>query len=78
MRKYTQKELRNLVANDLAVDITQADNNERTDIINKESYIKQIGYASGTYGCNGMLFGGHNTGTLYAITTRSTAIYVFG
>lgn len=44
---------------------------------NKEGYYTQIGYAAGVYGCNGMLLQGHKTNTLYAITSRTTAIFTF-
>ena len=47
-------------------------------IIKKESYLTQIGYSAGVYGCNGMLLKGHNTRTYYAVTSRTLAIYLFG
>lgn len=37
----------------------------------------QVGYSSGVYGCNGMLLKGNKTGKLYAITSRTTAVFVF-
>lgn len=77
MTKYTQKQLREMVKNGIAIDITMGDNETRKEIETKEGYYNQIGYSSGVYGCNGMLLQGHNTGSLYAITSRSTAIYVF-
>lgn len=77
MKKYTQKELKNLVALGLAEDITRGDNETRKNIESVERYYTQIGYSAGVYGCNGMLLQGHKTGKLYAITARTTAIYVF-
>ena len=77
MKKYTQKELKNLVALGVAEDITRGDNETRDAIISAEDYYIQIGYSTGIYGCNGMLLQGHKTGKLYAITARTTAIYVF-
>ena len=77
MEKYTQKQLKNLVENGIAVDITNGDNETRRAIENEEEYYNQIGYSCGMYGCNGMLLKGHKTGKLYAITARTTAIYVF-
>ena len=44
MRKYTQKELRNMVALGMAEDVTRADNEDYKKIIKKESYLSQIGY----------------------------------
>ena len=72
MEKYTQKQLRALVASGAAVDVTSA--REQSAI--PESYT-QIGYAQGTYGYSGMLFKGRITNKLYAVTDRTSAIYVF-
>lgn len=77
MTKYTQKELKNLVALGAAEDITHGDNKTRETIEAKEGFYTQIGYSSGVYGCNGMLLKGNKTGTLYAITGRTTAIFIF-
>lgn len=77
MQKYTQKELRNLVAIGAAEDITYGDNETRRKIETEEGCYTQIGYASGIYGCNGMLLRGNRTGKLYAITKRTTAIFIF-
>lgn len=71
MEKYTQKQLRGLVASAAAKDVTYAKN--RSEI--GESYT-QIGYACGLYGCNGMLLQGES-GQLYAVTSRTSAIYIF-
>ena len=71
MEKYSQKQLKNLVANGVAIDVTYS----RDSNVIPEHYI-QIGYASGLYGCSGMLLKG-NSGQLYAVTTRSQAIYLF-
>jgi len=77
MTKYTQKQLRTLVNNGAAIDITNGDNNTRDWIIKEEDYYTQIGYCVGVYGCNGMLLKGNKTGKLYAITRRTTAIFIF-
>lgn len=71
MEKYTQKQLRSLVASGEAKDVTNASNRDAIP----ESY-KQIGYAHGIYGCNGKLLQGES-GQLYAVTSRTTAIYIF-
>ena len=72
MTKYTQKQLKELVKSGAAVDVTNASG--RGDI--SEDY-RQIGYSCGVYGCNGMLLQGCESGTLYAVTSRTTAIYIF-
>lgn len=77
MKRYTQRELKNLVALGAAEDITRGDNETREAIESVEGYYTQIGYSAGVYGCNGMLLQGHKTGKLYAVTARTTAIFVF-
>jgi len=72
MEKYTQKQLKHLVESGAAIDVTNA--REQSAI--PESYT-QIGYAAGMYGCSGMLFKGRTTNKLYAVTSITTAIYVF-
>ena len=71
MEKYTIKQLKSLVNNGIAIDITYA--HERKVI--PESY-SQVGYSCGIYGCNGMLLKGAS-GQLYAVTGRTTAVYIF-
>ena len=71
MEKYTVKQLKSLVSNGVAKDVTYS--SKKTDI--PERYT-QIGYACGLYGCNGMLLKGES-GQLYAVTGRTTAIYIF-
>jgi hypothetical protein len=77
MTKYTQKQLKEMVAHGVAIDITKGTNDTRNQIESVEGWLNQVGYASGVYGCNGMLFQGHNTGKLYAITARTSAIFIF-
>lgn len=72
MIRYTQKQLKALVKHGLAKDVTRA--KERNEI--PEPY-KQIGYSCGLYGCNGMLLQGLTSGDMYAVTARTTAIYLF-
>lgn len=64
MRKYTQKELKNMVALGMVEDVTRANNEDYEKIIKKEDYLSQIGYSSGVYGCNGMLLRGYKTDIL--------------
>ena len=72
MEKYTIKQLKSLVNSGAAIDVTYAEKKKEIP----ESYA-QIGYASGIYGCSGMLLRGNTSGKLYAITGRTTAIYIF-
>lgn len=73
MEKYTQKQLRGLVASGAAIDITHEIDPRKAV---PESYT-QIGYASGVYGCSGMLLRGLQSGKLYAVTSRTQAIYLY-
>lgn len=77
MKKYTLKQLKNLVNNGLAVDLTKGNNDMYKELMKKEGYLSQVGYAIGIYGLNGKLLKGDKTGTLYAITARSSALYIF-
>lgn len=77
MRKYTQKELKTLVRTGAAVDITNHGTAEYRTLIEKEKYLYKLGYSSGVYGINGGLLQGQETGTLYAITARSTAVFIY-
>ncbi len=72
MKRYTQKEIESYVKMGLAVDITTAHNPGAIP----ERYDK-IGYSSGVNGGNGLLLRGES-GTLYAITRRTTALFIFG
>lgn len=78
MRKYTQKELKNMVALGMAEDVTRASDEDYEKIIKREDYLSQVGYSSGVYGCNGMLLRGYKTGGYYVVTARTSAIYLFG
>lgn len=75
MERYTKRQLKDLVAQGVAKDVTNATDKNRHEMIPEA--VTQIGYASGIYGCNGMLLKGLETGKLYAVTDRTTAIYLF-
>lgn len=77
MTLFTQKALRELINTGAAVDVSRADNKDRDTLLDKEGYLRRIGYARGVNGCNGLLLRGEKTGNLYAIASRSTALFVF-
>ena len=71
MKKYTTRQLKELVKTGAAIDVT--------DAISKTAiteWYDKIGYSKGINGQNGLLMKG-KSGKLYAITSRSTAIHVF-
>mgnify|MGYP000001806991 FL=1 len=71
MRKYTLRELRELVRLRMAQDITEADPKSIKEPVEK------IGYSSGVYGLNGGLLQGRESGNYYAITARSSNLFYF-
>lgn len=71
LKRYSQKQLKAMVAEGLAIDLTNS--NSQKDI--PERY-EQVGYASGCYGCIGKLFKGES-GQYYAIIGRVKALYLF-
>jgi len=77
MRKYTQRDLKALVRTGAAVDITNHGTAEYKALLEKEKDFERIGYSTGTYGINGGLIQGRETGTLYAITARTSAVLIY-
>lgn len=78
MTRYTQKQLREMVKFGIAEDVTYFGTDQYEMLLDNEGFFRQIGYSSGVYGCNGMLLQGNNTKTLYAVTQRTSAIFIFG
>lgn len=78
MTKYTQKQLRSLVSAGVAVDISGHTVDDSYKMYVNEGFLEKIGYASGVYGCSGLLLRGHETGSLYAITRRTPALSIYG
>lgn len=71
MRKYTQKELHQLVRLGVAEDCT----NKPSDYIYTLSGLDKVGYSTGIYGINGGLVQDPETGTLYAIIGRCSNLF---
>lgn len=72
-----QKELRNLVGKTFVVDITYGTEEDYQRIMKEETWLDTIAYSAGIYGRSGTLYRGHNTGKLYVITSRTSALYLF-
>lgn len=77
MNKTRQRDIRELVAHGHAIDITNHDTTKQEQLETLEGRLDCIAYSHGVYGVNGLLLKGRNTGSLYAITTRSTAIFLY-
>ena len=69
---YTQKQLKELVANGVAIDITNMPTRELYKL-QKEEQLEPIGSSFGTYGANGRLYRGKD-GKLYAVTARAMSL----
>lgn len=73
MRKYTQKQLKNLVRDGLAHDITNA---PEAEVLTLWKRCEKVGYSSGLYGINGGLIRDRETGDFYAVTARNTNLFI--
>ena len=71
MQKFTKKQLKGLVSAGAAIDVTNATGREAIP----ESYMR-VGYAAGVNGLNGLLLL-DESGRLYAVTDRTTAVNIF-
>ena len=72
MTKTTLKTIKNLVKNNIAIDITNLKNEECKKInVEEKLYI-----SNGIYGMNGGVFRGKD-GNIYAITSRSNNLFYF-
>lgn len=71
MKKYTIRQLKELVKIGAAIDVTDAISTTAIP-----EWYDKIGYSRGINGINGLLMRG-KSGKLYAITSRSTAISIF-
>ncbi len=72
MRKYTQKELRQLVRLGVAEDYT----NKPDDYIYTLRRLEKVGYSSEVYGINGGLVQDTETGQLYAVIGRCSNLFI--
>mgnify|MGYP007038505780 CR=1 FL=1 len=72
MRKYTQKELRQLVRLGAAEDYT----NKPADYMYTLRRLEKVGYSSGVYGINGGLVEDTETGQLYAVIGRCSNLFI--
>lgn len=69
MTKYRQKDIRNLVKQGIAIDITT---NHSENAI-PERY-ELVGWSQGVYGTNGKVYRGES-GQLYAVTKATSTMY---
>ncbi len=73
MRKYTQREIKNLVRGGLAKDITSF-SSEQINELSKKCNLKKVGYSFGIYGINAGLLQDRTNGKYYAIIARNSTL----
>lgn len=73
MERMKQKEIRRLVALDLAEDITYLSFKACNDLMNAHSFTT-MNISTGVYGMNGALLQ-DETGKLYVITNRTSTLF---
>ena len=76
MEKVTQKFLKGLVKAGQAKDITHLNFDEMQEWMKAHEYRAEIAYSAGIYGCNGKLIRDKETGILFVITSRTTALFM--
>ena len=75
--KTTLKEIKKMASRYDVEDITYINFEEAERLRENESYLSEIAYSIGSYGVTGKVLQGHNTGKLYAIASRTSAIFMF-
>lgn len=72
MKRYTLRELKNLVELGAAIDISNAPTS-----LDQYRRLDPIGVSHGKHGMNGGLLRDNQTGQLYAITSRNSALFFY-
>ena len=75
--KVARKTIREYVASGDAIDITNISLDDAKKLTADEGWLDTELYSMGVYGCNGVLFRGHNTGSRYAICDRAQSLFYF-
>lgn len=75
MNKYTLKNLKQLANDEVAFDITNISEFNLNQLEAHENGFEKIGISVGTYGMNGALLKGYNTGRLFVITARNSTLF---
>lgn len=73
LRKMTQKQIKDYVRDGVAIDITNYGFDEMDQFL-REHNLDKIAVSRGTYGMNGGLLQDRDTGEMYAITARNSAL----
>ena len=78
MIEFTQKQIRQMVEEGFATDLSIKWGGTIDDIINQEGRMIRIGVSYGYYGLAGALYKGEKTGSLYAVQGYSSNLYRLG
>ena len=77
MMKTTLKDIKELAKGYNVTDITNISSEGAELLHKKEGMFWNVAYSTGMYGVTGKVVQGNATGRLYAITSRTSAIYLF-
>lgn len=72
--KTTLHDIKEFVKRGLATDITSYSFDQINEL-RKDTWFDTVAYATGIYGLNGVVLQDHQTGKLYAITSRTNALF---
>lgn len=75
--KTTLKNIKAMASRCDVEDITYIKFEDAEALRKREGYFSEIAYSVGVYGVTGKVLQGHNTGNLYAITSRTSAVFMF-
>lgn len=70
MTKVTQKEIKRLVQIGAAIDVTNV------DVPAPKGHFEKLMWSQGVYGANGVVVKDTGDGTLYAVTSRSSNLFM--
>ena len=75
MRKMKLREIREYIASGDAVSVTLYGFDALESLRKAENGFDKVGYSTGVYGISGGIVQGRETGTLYAVVGRTTALF---
>ena len=74
--KTTLKDIKAMANRYDVEDITYIRFEDAETLREREGYFSEVAYSVGVYGVTGKVLQGHNTKKLYAITSRTSAIFM--
>ena len=74
--KTTLKSIKDFANQAGVIDVTYFSSDKLNKLLKEEGFFNQIAYSAGIYGVSGAILQGAKSGKFYAITNRTTAIFV--